>query len=221
MPKFWPKFVETVRDKGTPSSDDLDDVIAAWFQESADLAMILSEETGLGVIQDISSPSAELRKEEAEDIFKRDKDLTSRFIFPNKNYLSVDLDVDGRCFRFETEHEPTTKVKSSHKQIERFLGNFVSADSPDEWGDHSDVRLFAKWKRKRTETDIPMSDILIDFHEGTIKDSPFLLPDSDLKSLIVRYTPSGAAKEMRSAKKTIEFLEQQAVYFVDTYVDTD
>jgi len=220
MPKCWTKFVETVRDKAMPSSDDIDDIIAGWFQEAADLSMILSEELDMVVNQDISDSSAELRKETAEQLFKSDNDLRARFTLPNKNYLQVDLDIDGRCFRFETSQKPTDRVKTSHKQLEHFLKRFVSSDNPDEWGDHSDVRLFAKWARKRTETSIPMSDALLNLHENTLKDIDFIDPERDLKTLTIKYTPSGAATAIKSRTKSISFLEDQALYFAKTYLDT-
>lgn len=220
MPKCWPKFVDTVRDKGTPSSDDLDDVIAGWFQEVADLSIILTETLGTAVSQHLAQPTAELRREETERVFHAEKDLHARFILENKSYLEVELDIDGRCFRFETAHRPTDRVKSSHKQVEHFLKMFVSSDNPDEWGDHSDVRLFGRWARKRTMTDISMTDALQDMHEGTIKESGFIDPDRDLRELVIRYTPTGAATAIRSRKKTIEFLESQAQYFAKTYLNT-
>lgn len=219
MPKCWPEFVDTVRDKGTPSADDLDDIIAGWFQEAADLSMILTEELDVDVIQVIDASSAELRKEAAEKRFAEDKDLNARFLLPNKSYIGVELDIDGRCFRFETAHKPTGKVKTAYKQIEHFLKLFVSSDNPDEWGDHSDVRLFARWARKRIMTDTPMSDALLNMHENTLKDIEFIDPERELRELIIRYTPSGAASAIRSRKKSIEFLEAQMLYFAETYVD--
>ena len=218
MPKCWPDFVDTLRDKGKPKSADVDDVIAGWFQESADLAMILSERFDVGVRQDISESSAELRKEAAEKLLNEGRDLTARFVFPSKTYLNVELDIDGRCFRFETSHLPTTKVKTSHKQIERFLNKFVSPHNKDEWGDHSDVRLFARWARKRNYTDISMSDALVNVHEDTLKDTDFIDPEKALKEIIVRYSPTGSSSAMKSRKKAVEFLEDQIVYFAETYL---
>ena len=219
MPKCWPDFVDTKRDGGTSSNDDIDDVIAGWFQESADLAMILSEALGSDAEQDIRASSAELRKEAAEALMKEKGDLQATFLFSNKNYIDVNLDINGRRFRFETSHEPTTRVKTSVKQIERFLKQFVSADNAGEWGDHSDVRLFARWSRKRTLTDITMSDALINLHEETLKDSGFIDPERDLKEIIVRYIPTGSASAIKSRKKAVDFLEDPIVYFAETYVD--
>ena len=93
MPKCWPGFVDTLRDKGNPKSDDIDDVISGWFQESADLAMILSESFEVNVRQDISQSSAELRKEAAEKLLNESSDLIARFVFPSKIYLSVEIDL--------------------------------------------------------------------------------------------------------------------------------
>ena len=181
--------------------------------------MILSEETGEIVHQDIAESSVELRKEAAETLLDEKGDLNAKFKFQNKAYLKVDLDIDGRCFRFETSHHPTKKVKTPYKQIERFLQQFVSIDNKDEWGDHSDVRLFARWARKRSMTDISMSDALINAHEDTLKDTDFIDPERDLKEIIIRYSPTGSASAMKSRKKSIEFLEDQIVYFAKTYVD--
>lgn len=219
MPKCWSDFVDTKRDGGTSSSDDIDEVISGWFQEAADLAMILTEKLNVQARQDISEPSAELRRDAAENLLNEKGDLNARFIFPNKNYLNVELDIDGRCFRFESSHKPTTRVKTSHKQIERFLKQFVSPENADEWGDHSDVRLFARWARKRSYTDISMSDALINLHEDTLKETDFIDPERDLKEIIVRYSPTGSASAIRSRKKAIEFLESQIVYFAETYLD--
>jgi hypothetical protein len=220
MPKCWPDFVATKRAGGTSSKDDIDDVISGWFQEAADLAMILTEETGVSVIQDISETSAELRKDSAEILLNQNGDLETKFIFPNKNYLKIKLDIDGGRFWFETSHKPTSKVKTSHKQIERFLKQFVTVGNEDEWGDHSDVTLFAKWSRRRTYTDISMSDALVNVHDDTLRETDFIDPDRDLKEIIIRYSPTGAASAIRSRKKAVEFLESQVVYFAETYLDS-
>jgi hypothetical protein len=221
MPKCWPSFVDTIRDERTPSGEDLDDVLAGWFQESADLCMILAEALGVKIAQDITESTAELRKEEAEKLFEEQKDLKARFVLPNKAHINVILDVDRRYIRFETSHIPTARVKSAHKQIEHFLKLFISSENPDEWGDHSDVSLFARWSRRRSMTDIPMSDALLNMHEGTIRDLDFVDKKRDLKELIIQYTPSGAASAIRNRKKCIEFLESQAQYFAETYVNSN
>ena len=97
----------------------------------------------------------------------------------------------------------------------------AASDNPDEWGDHSDVRLFARWARKRTLTNISISDALMNMHKDTLKDVSFIDPDRELRELIIRYTPSGVTSAIRSRKKSIEFLESQALYFAETYVNTD
>lgn len=221
MPKCWQDFVDTIRDRGTPSSEDTDDVIAGWFQESADLAMILSENLDTNVVLHLEESSADLRKEAAEKLLSDDGDLRAKLVFENKSYVKVQLDIDSRCFRFETSHVPTTRVKSAHKQIERFLKMFVSGDNKDEWGDHSDVRIFSRWARKRTLTDISMSDALVNLNEDTLKELSFIDPERELKEIIVRYSPTGSASAIRNRKKAIMFLESQILYFAETYVNTE
>ena len=218
MPKCWPGFVDAVRDKRSLNDEDIDDVIAGWFQECADLALILSTKSKMNVTQRISANTAELRRDDAEATLRTKGDLIARFEYPNKVYIDVVLDIDRRCFRFETSHEPPDYKRPS-TQIEHFLRQFVSGDNAEEWGDHSDVCLFARWSRRHNRTDISMTEALHDLHEGTMKDSNFIDPGRELKELVVQYTPTGAASAIRSRKKCIEFLESQIVFFAETYVN--
>jgi len=163
----------------------------------------------------------ELRKDAAETFLKEEGDLRARFALPNNKYLNVLVDINGRCIKFETAHEPTSKVKTPFKQLERFLDTFRDKDTEDEWGDHSDVRLFAKWSRYKDMTDSSMSEAMIDAKEDTLKDSKIIHPKSDnLSQIIIQYTPTGAAKNIRSRKKVIEFLEAQTKFFAETYIQT-
>lgn len=219
MPKCWPDFVDTLRDGGRPKGDDIDDVISGWFQESSDLSLILSEyfESEISEIQDATS--LELKKDSAESFLRENGDLEVKFSIPNAEYIKISIDINGRCVKFETAHKPTDKVKTPVKQIERFLNTFRDEDSGDEWGDHSDVRIFAKWSRYKDMTDCSISEAMIDVNEDTLKSSKIMHPKSDnLSKIIIQYTPSGASQIMRSRKKVIEFLEQQVVFFAETYV---
>jgi len=218
MPACWPKFVDTLRDGGHPKEEDVEDIIAGWFQESADLSIILSEIFDTDAEYVHEHKSIELRKDAAEKLMSERCDLEARFKIKNGKEVLVTVDIDKRCVKFETSHQPTKKVKSSHKQIERFLDGFRDTDKHGEWGDHSDVRLFAKWKRQQKSTDASMSDAMIDVEEDTLKSSKLILSDKELREIIVQYTPSGAAKSFRSSKKIIEFLEDQFRFFAETYI---
>lgn len=219
MPKCWPDFVDSLRDGGRPKADDIDDVLSGWFQETADLSLILSEHFGENVAQVHKEKTLELRKDAAEGILKEDGDLEARFVLPNNAYIKILIDINGRCIKFETAHKPTSKVKTPFKQIERFLDTFRDQDTEDEWGDHSDVRLFGRWSRYKDMTDTTMSEAMVDAKEDTLKESKIIHPKSDnLSEIIVQYTPSGAAKNIRNRKKMIEFLEAQIKFFVETYV---
>jgi len=134
-------------------------------------------------------------------------------------YIKIVVDINGRCIKFETAHMPTSKVKTPYKQIERFLDTFRDEDTEDEWGGHSDVRLFGKWSRYKDMTDSTMWEAMVDAKEDTLRDSKLIHPKSEnLSQIIVQYTPSGAAKTIRSRKKMIEFLEEQIQFFAETYV---
>jgi hypothetical protein len=219
MPKCWPDFVDVLRDGGRPKADDVDDVISGWFQESSDLALILSEHFQENIVQTSTEKTLELKKDKAETLLKETGDLEARFALPDKKYIKITIDINGRCIKFETAHVPTSKVKTPYKQVERFLDTFRDQETEDEWGDHSDVRLFGKWARYKDMTDATMSEAMVDAKEDTLKDSKFIHPKSDdLSQIIVQYTPSGAAKTMRSRKKMIEFLESQIKFFAETYV---
>jgi len=221
MPKCWSDFVDILRDGGRPKKDDIDDVISGWFQETSDLSLILSEYFGEKISEVHNEKTLELRKDAAETFLKEEGDLRARFALPNNKYLNVLVDINGRCIKFETAHEPTSKVKTPFKQLERFLDTFRDKDTEDEWGDHSDVRLFAKWSRYKDMTDSSMSEAMIDAKEDTLKDSKIIHPKSDnLSQIIIQYTPTGAAKNIRSRKKVIEFLEAQTKFFAETYIQT-
>ena len=219
MPKCWPDFVDVLRDGGRPKADDVDDVISGWFQETSDLSLILSEHFGETVSQVHQEKTLELRKDAAEGFLKETGDLEARFALPNNAYIKIVVDINGRCIKFETAHMPTSKVKTPYKQIERFLDTFRDEDTEDEWGGHSDVRLFGKWSRYKDMTDSTMWEAMVDAKEDTLRDSKLIHPKSEnLSQIIVQYTPSGAAKTIRSRKKMIEFLEEQIQFFAETYV---
>ncbi len=219
MPKCWSDFVDVLRDGGRPKADDVDDVISGWFQETADISLILSEFFDETIEEVSNAKTLELKKDVAENLLKDSGDLQARYKISAGRYINVLLDVDSRCVKFETSHAPTDKVKTPYKQIERFLNTYRDVATEDEWGDHSDVRLFARWSRYRDMTDARMSDAMIDAIEDTLKDSKLIHPKSDnLSEIVIQYTPSGAAKSFRSRKKMIEFLEDELLFFAETYV---
>ena len=41
----------------------------------------------------------------------------------------------------------------------------------------------------------------------------------NVKEIIVRYSPTGSSSAMKSRKKAVEFLEDQIVYFAETYLN--
>jgi len=219
MPKCWPSFVDTLRDGGSANDEDKDQVISAWFQETADISIILSE-IFAGEVEVIKSEaSVELRREAADHLLNKESDLFATFKLPSGKEINITVDVNSRVIKFETNHLPTDKVKTSHKKIERFLGLFIDPKMSDEWGDHSDVRLFAKWKRQRNWTDNSMVDAMIDLKEDVLEQSKLILPGKELSLIKIQYTPSGAASQFRSSKKFIEFLENQVKFFAETYVE--
>jgi hypothetical protein len=219
MPSCWPAFVDRLKVSATPSQNDVDDIIAGWFQESADLAFILDEETTLNVSQVVKSKTPEIRKEKAEKLLNKNGDLSARFETSQGKYIDVLVDVNGRCVRFETGHEPTSSVKTPFKQVERFLDKFRDNEAGD-WGDHSDVHLFARWPYAKEYTDESMSELFSFADDGILKDSPLIRQDKDkLMELIVRYTPSVSASVFKSRKKFVSFLEDEALFFFQTYVE--
>lgn len=218
MPSCWPKFVETLRDGGSPSAEDKEEVISGWFQEAADISIILSEIFDDEVECIYEEKSLELRREAAEKLLNAESDMKALFKLPNGKIISVIVDVDSRSLKFETTHLPTQKVKTSHKQIERFLDLFRDSSNDGEWGDHSDVRLFANWKRQRSPTDYTMREAMSDMGDDILKDSRLIMKDKELSTIKIQYTPTGAANAIRSSKKFIEFLERQVVFFAETYV---
>ena len=219
MPKCWGDFVDTLRDGGKPKTDDIDNVLAGWFQEISDLSLILSEHFKADVTPVFNEKTIELRKDNAETLLLKTGDLEASFTLPRKKYISVLIDIDSRSFKFETVHTPTEKVKTPYKQVERFLDTFRDKESEEEWGDHSDVRIFAKWARYKDMTDSKMSDAMINAKEDTLATSNLIhFKSENLSEIIVQYTPTGAAKNIRNRKKMIEFLENQIIFFAETYV---
>lgn len=219
MPKCWPDFVDTLRDGGKPKADDIDDVISGWFQEVSDLSLILSEYFHEKVLPVHKEKTVELRRDAAEKFLLETGDLQAKFLLPNKKYINVLLDINGKLVKFETSHDPTKKVKTPYRQIERFLDTFRDEDTEDEWGDHTDVRVFAKWSRFRDMTDSTMNDLMVDASEGTLQHSKIIHTKSDnLTEMIVQYRSGDAAKNIRSRKKIIDSLEEQIKFFAETYV---
>ena len=218
MPSCWPNFVDTLRDGGRPSDENKEEVISGWFQEAADISLILSEIFNGDVEFIHTHKTLELRREAAEKTLEEDSDFLARFKVSNGKEIKVRVDVDKRVIQFETSHTPSDKVKTSHKQIEKFLDFFRDDENSGEWGDHSDVRIFAHWKRQKKFTDCSVPEAMIDLEEDTLKSSKIIMPDKELSSIKVRYTPTGAGGSFRSAKKVIEFLENHVKFFAETYV---
>jgi len=219
MPKCWPDFVDILRDGGRPKAEDIDDVIAGWFQETSDMSLMLSEYFETDIVEIHEAKTLELRKDAAENFLKNTGDLHAKFSLPNKSYIKVTVDVDSRSIKFETSHTPTKKVKTPYKQIERFLDTFRDQHTEEEWGGHSDVRIFARWSRFRDLTDCTMTNAMVDAKDNTLQQSKIMHPKSDnLSEIIVLYTPSGSAKNIRNRKKMIDFLESQLKFFAETYV---
>ena len=219
MPAIWPKFVDTMRDGGHPTEEDSDQIISAWFQETSDISLILSEIYDGDVRYISDAKTIELRKDAAEKLLRDKGDLEAKFRVSKSHELKITLDVNSRFIRYETNHLPTDKVKTSHKQIERFLDIFRENSITGDWGDHSDVRLFGTWKRQQRRTDTSMTDALVNLEEDALKGSAFIIPDKELSGIIVQYTPADAQSHFRSAKKLIEFLENHTKFFVETYVN--
>jgi len=218
MPKCWPKFVDTLKDGGRPSDEDKDKVISGWFQEIADICIILSEIFNGEVELVNHQKTPELNREAADNLLESESDLAAKFKLPNGKSLSMIVDINSRVIKFETSHLPTDKVKSSSKQIEKFLDSFKDSTKEGEWGDHSDIRLFARWKRQQRMTDYSMSDAMSDYQDDILKHSKLIMPDKDLSQIRIQYTPSGSARAIKSSKNFIEFLESQIKFFAETYV---
>ncbi len=220
MPKGWKKFVTMLRDRGTPGQELCDEMISAWFQETADISLQLSDHLSMQVEEIISENSVERRRDEAVSRLKTSGDMYAEFeIMDTRATFSVCLDIDARCLRFSVDHDAPKSAKTPSTQIEHFLKNFFEETDEDEWGGHEDVRLFVFWPHVKIPTDMTMFDAIRDVNDGDLKRSKLINLDKDrLKKLQLCYTPSKVSSKIQSPSGVISLLEDEVVYFVDNYV---
>jgi len=220
MPKDWKNFVSKLRDRGTPDQALCEEVVSSWFQESSELALILSSDLETEVEEVFSDDTSERRREHATDIVKTRGDLKAEFKIDGHKYLlSVCLDIDRRTLQFSTRHDLPKTAKTPYKQVEHFLRHFHQDNEEDEWGGHDDVRIFAHWPRVKLPTDMTMFDAIQHSLDDELKNSKFINPDKDrIMNLELRYTPSKVSSKIESRKGVISLIEDEIIFFARNYV---
>jgi len=222
MPSEWASFVTQVKDNGRPSSELIGDMLAAWFQETAEIAIILSEELKKRVVEVIDEDSSERRKEVALKHFKAKKDFIAKFsIDGHKHPLEVCLDINSRLLIFKTRHLPTKNVTTPYKIVEHFLKKFHDAGDADNWGGHEGVRVFANWKNLRKETDLGLFEAINLQVDNQLKAHSFIHSDRDINHFTLQYTVPKASKDIPTKKNIITLLEDRVVSFANNYILID
>lgn len=219
MPQEWSSFVAQVKDGGRPNSDVCGDMVAAWFQETAEIALILSEKLERRVTEVIEAESSERRKEVALKHFNQTKDFVAKFDIEGQAYpLDLCLDINSRLITFTTKHAPTKSVSTPHKVVERFLKQFHDSGDVDNWGGHEGVRVFANWKRLKNDTDLGLFEAIKLQIDNQLKESSFIHNDRGINHFIVQYTVPKASKSIQSRKNIISLLEDRVESFANNYV---
>ena len=220
MPKDWKKLVDKLRERGKPDQDLLEAAVAGWFQETAELALILAGELNRDVEEIIDQTSVERRREEGVSRLQRTGDLVANFKIENcKSPLSVRLDVDRRSIQFSVTHDVPTSAKTPFKQVEHFLRRFHQEDDQNQWGAHDDVRLFCRWPRAKDKTDMTLFDAIQHSLDDEMKNAPIIRQDKDkIMDLELRYTPSKVSAKISSRAQVITLLEEEIVFFARNYL---
>ncbi|WP_427453240.1 hypothetical protein [Litorimonas sp. WD9-15] len=222
MPKDWKKLVDKLREGGKPDQDMLEDSVSGWFQETAELALILSGELGVEVEEMAILDSVERRREDAVNRLAETGDLVADFRIEScKSPLNVKLDVDRRCVQFSVTHDVPTSAKTPFVQVQHFLRRFHQEDERDQWGAHEDVRVFCRWPRAKDKTDMTLFDAIQHSIDDEMKNSPLIRQDKDkIMDIDLCYTPSKVSSKISSRNQVITLLEEEAVFFARNYLPT-
>ncbi len=220
MPKDWKTLVDKLREGGKPDQDLLEGSVSGWFQETAELALILAGDLGRDVEEIIDQKSAERRREDGVNRLQNTGDLVANFKIENcKSSLSVRLDVDRRNIQFSVTHDVPTSAKTPFKQVQHFLKRFHQEGEQDQWGSHDGVRLFCRWPRAKDKTDMPLFDAIQYSLDDKMKDAPLIRDDKDkIMDLDICYTPSKVSSKISSRTQVITLLEEEAVFFARNYL---
>lgn len=222
MPKDWKKLVDKLREGGKPDQDMLEESVSGWFQETAELALILAGDLGRDVEEIIDQKSVERRREEGVSRLKDTGDLIANFRIEDcKSPLNVRLDVDRRYIQFSVTHDVPTSAKTPFKQVEHFLKRFHQEDEQNQWGSHEDVRLFCRWPRTKDKTDMTLFDAIQHSLDDQMKDAPLIRHDKDkIMDMDLCYTPSKVSGKVSSRTQVITLLEEEIVFFARNYLPT-
>ena len=219
MPSSWTSFVSQVKDGGRPDADTCGDMVRAWFQETAEIAIHLSEGLETQVTEIIDEDSSERRKDNATKHFRTTGDFIGSFKISDHEYpLNVCLDVNSRLLTFTTNHRPTKSVSTPHIVVEHFLKQFHDSGNVDDWGGHEGVRIFANWKRLRNDTDLGLFEAINLQIDGQLKNHAFTHNDRGINYFTLQYTAPKASKDIQSRTNVIKLLEDKALYFVRNYL---
>lgn len=219
MPSNWTAFVTQVKDGGRPDAETSGEMVSAWFQETAEIAIHLSEELETHVTEIIEDESSERRKDSAIKHFKSTGDFVAAFKIEGHEYpLNICLDVNSRLLTFTTKHRPTKSVSTPHIVVEHFLKQFHDSGNVDDWGGHEGVRVFANWKRLRNDTDLGLFEAINLQIDGQLKESSFTHNDRGVNYFTLQFTAPKASKDIQHRTNIIKLLEDKALYFVRNYL---
>lgn len=223
MNRDWGEFVNDLKVRGTPTRESYESAVSDWHQETAELAIIISDTLEKRVdlkIDKSLKASGEKRLQHDVNQLKQSGDLTASYDIAGVEHpLNIVLEVDQRCLHISMRHELSNKVKTPYKRIERFLGNFHDEDDQKS-GKHDHVNIFAKWPYVAGLTNTTLFDAIQRANCDDLQDSKLILDDKDtIQYVELRYSPSGIARDILSRKRIIASIEKQVEFFCLHYVD--
>ncbi len=219
MPSSWKPVVSALKAGAKPDSTQCEDIVEGWFQETSELALILSSKFGGGVCEILEEESQERRRDAAVNNLMNNGDLLGRFKLQDlKSPLEVRLDIDRRLLKVSIMHNVPKNVKKPFKQIEHFLKAFHDDGELDQWGGHKDVDLFVFWPHSKNPTHMSMFEAIQRSVDDELKNSKLINPDKDrIMAIQIAYTPSGVSSKIQSNKGVVALLEETVEYFTANY----
>lgn len=218
MNRFWDNFVVKLRDDLPPSQEEYEAVLSDWFQESAELALIINQTLQCPVKEIVDTAFKDSAEQRAYDGIKHLKatgDLQSSYKIEGVKFpLNVTIDIDRRCYKIAMRYLPTDDVRTPYKQIEHFVRRFNNESA------HSDLTLHAKWSRRTDMTGVTLFDAVSELKKaGNLMESNLVdLEKTSLKFIELRYTKAPKTKVFKHPAHIITSIEKDIQTFCSQYI---
>lgn len=219
----YTRLVEDLRAKVSPMQEHLEEAVADWHQECAEVSLLLSRCMNIRANQIIAkdrstSPEARLEKD-VHDLLKTGDLKASYDVQDRGKPLTVTLDVDQRVLRIEKEFDLTDRVKTPYKKIEYFLRRFHDPEAGENSGQHEGVYIHASWPYLKGWTSTTLFDAIQDIVNEDLIENKLINSDKDsIQSIKLSYIPPKVGSKISSRKKVIELIEASVDHFCKRYV---